>query len=86
MSTGMNNYGNDLRGSQSAIVNGLAQTIAAKEQELKSLANKMGANASQQDLLKFQAKMNAYTQTIQMVTNVQSEHAKAIKAIMENIR
>jgi len=71
---------------QSFIVDGLAQTIAAKEQELKSMAAKLGKNASQQDLLKFQAKMNVYTQTIQMITNVQAEHAKAIKGIMDNIR
>jgi hypothetical protein len=75
-----------IENSQSCLVEGLARTIAAKEQEMKNLSEKIGKNASQQDLLQFQAKMNVYTQTLQMVTNVQAEHAKALKSVIDNIR
>lgn len=63
----------------------ISQIIASKEQELKTEGQQLGANASPQDLLKFQANMNAYNQFVEMVSNTESEQAKTIKSVIDNV-
>lgn len=63
----------------------ISRVLASKEQDLKNLANKMGNNASTEDLLKFQAKMNEYNQFVTIVSNSQAEQAKTLKGIIDNV-